>query len=477
MTTDQADEGAITCGAPRWRLTIPYAVLLTTLVCLPVWPGQMGYDGLYAYRSSLEGIETAVWPPMHAYLFWLSRAAGLGVGGLFAAQTFLIFFGVALSAALMLRSRRLLLLALAGFALSTVAVGPILGVMLVHWRDVTTASFAMASLALWLLAARWRSTACLGLAALALGLGMSLRYNAFALFVAIVPLMVWKPFLDKPAGARVRGLAIGALALSIGLAWASVQWRLPDFKRLPAASTFTNVQVFDLLGVSACDGQSHLPLAVTRGAALSVEQIRRLYDPRHVQLSFQPHPGIPRIYATRKFQTPQMRSDVDQAWRGVLRDHVGCYLAHRNAVARVQLGLTPGEVFYPTHGAIDDNPYGIRLARPAASQAVTAYVVQQASRWWSRPALLCALAALVLMALALRRDPRALVTGALLAGVAANEALLYLVAPEADARYLFPSNVFCAFVIAVGLAMLADRARAVQFGSLAPAKTQREEPK
>jgi hypothetical protein len=477
-TPDSIAESA-TPGRPRWLLCLAFAMLATLAVCWPVWPGQMNYDGLYAYRTSIEGIETAVWPPMHAYLFWLSRAAGLGAGGLFAAQVFLIFFGVASSAALLLQSRRSVLLAFAIFAMLTVVVSPMLGVMLVHWRDVTTASFAIIGVALWLLAARLRQSAWLIPAALAIGTSVSLRYNAFALFALIVPLMVWRPFLDRKASARVRLLVTGALVVSIGLAWASVQWRLPDFKRLPAASQTTNIQVFDLLGISACDGRSYLPLAVTRGAPLSGAQVRALYDPRHVQLSFREHLGIPRLYATRKFQTPQMRAEVAQAWRSVVPRHFGCYLAHRDAVFVQQMGLARSEVFYPTHGALDANPYGLRLARPAASQAVTAYVWEAAHGWWSRPALLYAAAALVLAALWRRRDPRALLATALVGGAFANEALLYVIAPEADARYIFPGNVFCALVVAAGLAILAaPRAKAsVQLGRSSSAKTQRDEPR
>jgi hypothetical protein len=434
-------------------------VLLTALVCAPVWPGYLNYDGLNAYRTSIEGIETAVWPPMHSYLFWLSRASGLGAGGLLAAQTFLIFFGVALSAAVLLRSLRLLLLALAAFALICLLVAPMWGVMLVHWRDVTTASFAMASLALWLLGARYRSTLCLVLAAFAIGCSMSLRYNAFALFALIVPLMVWRPFLGAPASARVRVVLAGVLVVSVGLAWASIQWRLPDLKRLAPASQTTNIAVFDLLGISACEGRSYLPLSVTRGAPLDGEQVRRLYDPRHVQLSFRPHPGVPQLYATRRFQTPQMRAEVAAAWGQTVPRHLGCYLAHRNAVAVEQLGLGAEGAFAPTYGEIDPNPYGLRIARPPASQAVTAYVERASAGWWSRPALLYAAAAAVCAGLALRRDGRALLAAALVGGAFANEALLYLIAPEADARYIFPGEVFCAFVVAAGLGVLAERRR------------------
>jgi hypothetical protein len=436
----------------------------------------MSYDGLHAYQLSFGGLETAVWPPMHAYLFWLSRNVGLGVGGLFAAQVFLIFFGVALSTALLVRSLRLAAAALAGFAALTLVVAPMWGVMLVHWRDVTTASFAVAGVAGWLMAARYRAAGWLVAAALAIGVSVSLRYNAFALFALIAPLMVWKPFLGAPAPWRARAIAAGTLIVSVGLAWASLQWRLPDFRPLAPATTTTNIEVFDLLGISACEGRSELPLSVTRGAPLSGDQVRRLYDPRHVQLSFGPHPGIPQIYATHRYQTPQIRAEVQAAWRRAVRAHFGCYLAHRDAVFVQQMGLAPGMVFYPTHGGIDANPFGIRLAHPAASQAVTDYVWAEAHRWWSRPALLYVAAAMVLAALALRRDPRALVAAALVGGAFANEALLYLVGPEADARYIFPGDVFCALVIAAGLAMLAE-GRGPGAQPAFSAKAQRDEPR
>lgn len=476
MSGVPSEAGGIARGDPRWAIALFYALTLTALVCLPVWPGYMNYDGLNAYRTSIEGIETAVWPPMHTYLFWLSRKAGFGSGGLFAAQTFLIFFGVALSAAVVVRSLRRLLLALAAFTLLCVVVAPMWGVMLVHWRDVTTASFAMSSVALWLLGARFRSTVCLILAAVAVGCSMSLRYNAFALFALLIPLMVWRPFLGRPASARIRLLLVAALAISVGLAWASIQWRLPDLKRLAPASTTTNIQVFDLLGISACDGRSYLPLAVTRGAPLDGEQVRRLYDPRHVQLSFRPHPGVPQLYATRRFQTPQMRSDVARAWRETVPRRFGCYLAHRNAVAVEQIGLGPEGAFAPTYGEIDDNTYDLRIAHPAASHAVTAYVVRASRGWWSRPALLYAAAAAVCAALLLKRDERALLMAALVGGALANEALLYVIAPEADARYIFPGEVFCAFVAAAGICMLTESAWRSARG-LSAAKTHREEPR
>lgn len=416
----------------------------------------MNYDGLYAYQTSIDGVESMVWPPMHAYLFWLSRHAGAGTGGLFLVQTLLIFAGAGLSAGLLIRSRRLHLAALAGIAGIVVLVAPMLGVMLVHWRDVTTASFMVTSLALWLLAARFRSGALLAAAALALGLSLSLRYNAFALFVLTAPLMVWRPFLGRPAGAWPRAVAGLALAAALGLAWGSVRWRLPDFKPLPAAGAVTHIEMFDLLGVSACEDRNFLPPSASRGEPLTPAQVRVLYDPRHVQLSFRPHPGIPGLYVTHRYQTPALTADVAQAWRRAIPAHPGCYLKHRADVFAQQMGLAAGPVFYPTHGTIDPNPYGLALAHPAASAAVTRYVIAASEGSAARPAWLYLAAALVVLALLDRRDPRGLLALALLGGAFANEALLFFIAPATDARYIFPANLLCAFLIAAGLAMLAE---------------------
>ena len=450
--------GSVTPGAPRWITALAFALVATAAICWPVWPGQMNYDGLYAYGSSIEGIRSMVWPPMHAYLFWLSRAAGVGAGGLLAAQVFALFFGVALAAGLMIRSRAGAWAASAAFALIAVVVAPMLGVLLVHFRDVPTTSFAVLSLAAWLLAARLRAPGWLVAAAGFAGLAVSLRYNAAPLFAFTAPLMIWRPYLDGRAQPRARAVAAIALAVGFGLAWASVQWRLPDFKRLPAPHTLQSVQLFDLLGVSACAGRSYLPPSVARGQPLTAAQVRQIYDPRHLQLAFGPHPGVPQIYATQKYMVPQMRADIARSWTEAVSHHFGCYLAHRSRVFAWQMGIVGDHVFLPTHGDLDANRYGLALARPEASKAVTTYVWRAAAARWRRPYLLYLGAALAVGLLAARRDPRAPLALALLGGAFANAGVLYLVAPAADARYIFASNVLCAFLIVCAAAIFTERA-------------------
>lgn len=457
MTAVSDAESGATLGRPRWASALTFAVLASTAVCWPDWPGQMSYDSLHAYEASIIGIKNMVWPPMHAYLFWLSRQMPWGPGVLFAAQTFAIFLGAAVSASLLVRRRAAYLASLVGFAGLFVLVPPMLGVIQVQWRDVTTASFTALGLAFWLMGARGRSTTLLVVSALALGGAVSLRYNAFPLFALWIPLMIWRPFLGEAAGARVRAITIAALVASLGLAWASTQWRLPDFKHMPPPNTLSRIRLFDLLGVSACEGTSYVPLIVTQGEEpLTGEQVRKLYDPRHLQLAFGPHPGVPQFGLLQK-QTAQGAQAIDAAWRATIPTHLRCYFEHRSAVFAQQMGMTRGVVFYPTHGSIDANPWGIRFAHPAAAEALREWVSDGSLAWWRRPALLYLGAGLIAMALALQRDPRALLALALLGGACANAALLYLIGPAADARYIFPGNVLCALVIAVGLAILADR--------------------
>ncbi len=436
---------------PMWAASTLQAALATVLICWPAWPGHMGYDPLFAYQESITGISTMTWPPLHAYMFWLSRKVGLGAGGVFATQTFLLFLAAGLSISLLVRSRRLALLAMGLFALAFVAIPPLLGVAMSLWRDVPTATLALGGLALWLLAARRQSLLLLVATAACVGLDVALRYNAFPLFLLTAPLMLWRPWLGRPAGARPRLVAAAALVVSLGLAWASTHWRLPDLKHVPAAQTTAAIQLFDLLGVTSCSGVNRLPAGVTEGWPITVAQVREAYDPRHLNMAFREIPDQPAILST------DAHGVVHDNWVRMIGEDPGCYLTHRFSVFLEQMGMVRRDVFYPVHGGIDPNPHGLALAHPALSNALTDYVARTSPDPWRRPALLYLLAALAMLLLLARRHPQWLLAVALLGGAFANVALLFLIGPAADARYIFPSNVVCAFLIAWALAAALER--------------------
>lgn len=442
--------GAPDLNRPPWLAAAAAAALATALICWPVWPGYMSYDSLLAWDQAAYGVQTALWPPLHTYLFQLSRAVGTGPGGLLAAQVFILLYGAILTLRMLIPSRALGW-AMAAFFLGGLAYFPtLLGSLMAQWRDVPTGGFAILGLALWLAAARYRSALLLIPAILAFGVAVGLRYNALVLVAPLMLVMAWRPYLEPRAGKGVRTLVVVLIAVSLGLGWASVQWRLPDGAKLPNPGGFGGAQLFDVIGVSACSGHNYLPAAVTNRQPITVQQIRRAYDPRHLHATLAPKPGVPRLVET------DGAGAVGQVWRRLLLSETRCYLEHRSAVFVEQMGMARDGVFYPVHSGIDANPHGLALSRPQMAQEVSGYVMRHADDAWRRPYLLYLAAVLLAAAAVLRERRLAPVFAALLAGALAYAGVLFLAAPAADARYIFPSNVACLLIALAALGVLAS---------------------
>lgn len=453
MSSEAAYPAALP-GAPRWAISALYGALLTAIICLPAWPGMMSYDSLFAFTEAKTGISTALWPPMHAYLFWISQHLGAGAWGLFLAQTFILFFAAALALNLLTASRLWALAGLAAFAIAFAAVPELMGAAVVHWRDVTTTSFALAGVAAWLAAAHGRSRAGLAVAVASLGVAAALRYNAILLVGPIAAFMVWRPFLAAQPDRNLRAATAGGLVLALVLAWASTHWRLPDLKKLDNPGNFGGAQQFDLIGISACADKVYLPPPMTNGWPITPKQIRMAYDPAHLQRAFRAVPGAPRIIETNA------GGEMQKVWPLAVKKEFGCYLAHRTAVFVQQMGMAREGVFYPTNLEIIANPYGLTPAHPGLLHRLGAYIETRAPELWRRPFLLYLFAPVAVAMLWLRRASPRLLFLALLAGAFAYPALLFVAAPAADARYIFPSSVICAFILAAGGAVfMSERVR------------------
>jgi hypothetical protein len=438
---------------PGWLASLAFAALATLAVCVPVWPGFMSFDSVFAYRQAQESVQTMIWPPLHTYMFWLSDRIGLGSGGVLAFQVFLLFAAAAVILHLLVRNRMAALLLCGLFAALFIVFPTLWGSMLVHWRDVPTTSFALAGVAFWLLAARYGAPLLLAPAAAAFGCAVALRYNAVVLIAFVLLAMAWAPLLGRPSR-FARPFAILCICAALATAWASTQWRLPDLKRMPTVNGFVGTQAFDLAGISACADKSYLPLGMTGGVPLSAYHIRRNYNPQHMNLTFAPKPGVPRISDSDR------DGKVPAAWRDAILKEPGCYLSHRTTVFVEQMGVAEKGVFYATHAMLDPNPYGLTLARKPYAELVAGHVILWADAPWRRPAWLYAIAA-ALTGIALIRDRRrAPLLLALLGGAFAYAGVLFLISPAADARYIFPSNVVCALLIAASLGIIAQGRRA-----------------
>jgi hypothetical protein len=80
----------------------------------------------------------------------------------------------------------------------------------------------------------------------------------------------------------------------------------------------------------------------------------------------------------------------------------------------------------------------------------------RAPELWRRPFLLFLAAPIVVAVMWRRRSPARLLFLALLGGAFAYPAALFVAAPAADARYIFPPLVVCVFILAAGVAVLMD---------------------
>jgi hypothetical protein len=431
--------------SPRLLGGMVLAALAALLVCWPVWPGLMSFDSLLAYGQSIEGVQIADWPPMHDYLFYLSRMATGGPGGILAAQAFVLFFSASVIVSVFTQSRRRYLLGFALFVAMCFYFPTMLGTLIVNWKDVPLASFSLLAIALWLMAVRLSSRLLLALVSVPLTVAISVRLNSIPLVLPFLALLLLQPTGERRRGART--VACIVVVASISIAYASTLWRLPDMKRLPPLGhTFAGVQLWDIVGTSVCAGTNLLPQRYTGEVPLSIEDLRAIYDPRHIDLTLLPHAGA------RSLPRPDGAGygELARAWEDAIRNHPLCYFHHRAAVFAHQMGFTE-HIFIPTHGGIDANAYGISFRDPDAATARILSVATGADAWPRRPFWLYLVAAIA-TAFAVARG-RNSVPVVLLLGLGA---ILYvasftLLAPAADARYIFASNIYCALLLVVAL--------------------------
>lgn len=433
--------------SPRLMVSAMAAALTTALLCWAPWPGFMSYDSFLAYRESLTGIWTATTPPMHAYLFALFDVLHAGVGALFFGQAFILFFAAAIIIAMLSRSLTGMCVGYVIFVAMFVYFPPMWGTVACLWKDVPTASFALLGIALWLVSKHRQNFFWLCAAFAAWTIALALRYNSLPLLIPVFIAATIVPLLSM----RQKIVRVGLIALCIALATASTSWRIPDFKGLPPEHILAATQLFDLLGISACSGEDFVPAEVSGGQKTTPAEIRELYDPRHVQLAFVKKPGVPQLHET------DAGGKVEQLWPTVVRTHLGCYFAHRTAVFREQMGMVAGELFYPTHGGIDPNPFGIHLAHPGVANAFSQYISRAAIESWRRPVILYLLAVAACILWCVRRFAQRDVVISLTVGSLGYVAGFYFTGPTAEARYIFPSSIFCALTVAIAISALSTR--------------------
>ncbi len=428
---------------PSWIMATLYGLLLTFLICAPTWPGLMSFDSLLAYRQSVTGVETAIWPPMHTYLLYPSRILTGGPGGLFALQTFLLFFSAALIISVFVRGMLAVVAGLVIFAAAFWIFPTLVGTAIVIWKDVPVVTFCLLGMALWFVGLRSQSPVWFGLAVFCVFIATGTRWNALPLYLPWLLLMCAFPWSFQP-GIRQRLIAGVAVLVALIAAVSTGIWRLPDFKALPpAGDALVIIQKWDLVGMSACEHKNLIPQEAVIGDLPTAEQLQDNYDPRHVNITMGYERGV-----TWRPETGDMSAAVKDIWAENVVSNADCYLAHRLAVHGVQMGLFDGPVFYPSHGGIDANEFGLKSADPEKVGQFVQWIRTNADESWRRAWVLHVIGVIAFVVGLFIGVLRPYVV-VLFLGIIGSEVLLFFLAPAADARYVFPTNVMSALLLAL----------------------------
>ena len=410
-------------------------------------PGLMSYDSNLFYEQAITGVKHSTWPPMYTYLIMAVRAFGGTYGALFLIQAAMVFgFGGYLALKLSGPGDVRRLAALAIFMAAFVAVPPLYGTVMVLWNVVAAASFLLAAMTFqWSAIESGRPIWAL-FAVAAFAVCFALRYNSIFLILPALLVLVAFPTGVKST-ARDRFWVAGGAVIAIGLAFGSFSHRLPDFHRLPPnAGVRHPFQTFDLIGISACSGESFLTPEMTAGHTITIDDIRGRYDPRHVNFTFLPKEGF------EPFNKPFNAAEVNTYWWRALKAHPGCYLIHRIRAFGEQMGMNRTGIFYPTHGSMHPNRFGIALERPALADATVQFIARNSQPMWRRPFWLYLGSVVALAYLLIRRDVRFFPLSVMSLGAFAYAGSHLFVMAAGDARYIFPSSIVCVLVIAVTLA-------------------------
>jgi hypothetical protein len=425
----------------RWsRLTPALAAAATaTFILVAVWPGFMSYDSLRALEEARTAVRGGDYPPFVSYVWRVLDWIWPGPALMLFAQNFVLV----LAFASILRTLGYPIYAIVAGTLLFCFVPPILGPMLVVWKDIAVSACLAAAVACFLASEGARGWIAGGVVMLAAG--AACRWNAITGIVPLAAWFVWqRGFTGQPRGRAVlAGVTIlGGIAATVGVL---NSYRLPDFSPLGSPNGLKNVMIHDLVAMSALTGKHLVPGPVLHDD--EIEYFRRIYDPRHVGRVDE---GDHEKRLERLFDTTDPIARV--AFLSAIREEPAAYLQHRTAVLRELTGITEGHTFMPTHSYVDENALGITHQPTQLTRRLTDYIWDVSATPFGKPWLYYLLGAIALP-VALWR-PGANERAAALA-VAASGVFylspLYFVTPAADVRYNHWPLVCAMIVVAIAL--------------------------
>lgn len=352
-------------------------ILLSIGVAVLFYPGSMSYDTFYALSSARSGVTESLWPPMVSYVWRVVDLVSHNPSSMHFFQVLLLLSSVYYILVVSVKN----ITSIKIFFIIYLMIPSILGTLAVIWKDVLMSAFLLSGFALIealkLVINKW-AFKFISLALLFfVFVGICVRHNAIT---AAVPFLFYFSFVFcsrtiKNPNHSLWGVFLLGSILTGMLYFAKIQldtYSLPTFARLNngTGAQLQTVKVLDVAGASLCVGAN---LFGPEAQSISLEQIARIYDPRHANLSL----GL----LSRK----EVFVNIEKIWRNTALRHPICFLNNKFQLTKYMIGANSGQQFLITHPSIDSNIYGYTLEKSPIRDSIFSYIIRSSRLFFLKP--------------------------------------------------------------------------------------------
>lgn len=341
------------------------------------YPGYMSFDTLHALRGARIGVTDSMWPPMVSYVWRVVDLISNNPSAMHFTQVYLLLSAISY----IIYSFSKKLSAIIAFLVLYLSIPVILGTVAVIWKDVLMAAFFLMSFAAIL------AMKCVTDKRIILGLfvfviftiflGVCTRHNAIT---GAIPIIFYASYvLYSRISKTQRSLwfytAIYGVLISGAVFFIKTQldiYSLPDFVKMKSSTSsfIESVRVLDIAGASLCAGENLFP---NINSDLTLPEIRKLYDPKHINLS----QGL--------LDKISLNDQINNTWFGILVHHPVCFFYHKYQLTKYLIGANDGPQFLITAPSIDNNEFGYKLSDSKTREEFVSYIVQFSQLTFFKP--------------------------------------------------------------------------------------------
>lgn len=346
------------------------------------YPGFMSYDTLHALHGARDGITESMWPPMVSYVWRVVDLVSHNPSAMHFSQVFLLIFSIFFLVLMFTNKMTHAVI----FLVLYLSIPSILGTIAVIWKDVLMAAFFISSIAMIVSIKKRHNISAIVfltiLTVLFLFIGVCSRHNAIMgatplifFLASILCSRIWKNALYFWLGTFILGSILTGIIF-----FTKLQLDCYSLPHLIKINTSTNefiqsVRVLDIAGASLCTKHNFFD-SMTKD--ISLADITRLYEPKHINLSA-------KLLSKAGYNSAYRDNRIDKIWLNIAAHHPLCFFYNKLQLTKYLLGANKGEPFLITAPAIDKNSYGYKLPKSSCRDLAVTYIMQASQLFFFKP--------------------------------------------------------------------------------------------